>query len=309
MQLIRYLPEEANRASAVAIGNFDGLHRGHQAVIGAMKRAAEAYDLVPTVLTFQPHPRRFFQPEAPPFMIERLKTRMVRLAQEGVTQMVVPRFDDTLARMSASDFMHTMLAKQLQAKVVVTGDNFAFGFKRAGDVKLLKTWGAYNGVEVVSVPPVTVSDMPCSSSAVRAALVQGDMAQVARLLGRAYMLSGRVIHGDGRGKELGFPTANIALPRDLLLPAYGSYAVYAAVEGMTYPAVANLGIRPTFGGNIMPVLEVHLIDVKQEIYEKTVRVFFSHYLRPEQKFADAAALIKQIRHDIETTRSLLGGLD
>jgi riboflavin kinase/FMN adenylyltransferase len=308
MQLIRGLPESLAQPTAVAIGNFDGFHRGHQAVIGAMKRAAEAYDLQPTILTFEPHPRRYFDPGLPPFRIERLRTKFARFMQEGVTLCVVPRFDAAFAAVTADAFMNEVLVKRLNAKVVVTGENFAFGYKRAGDSALLKRWGSYNDVDIILVPPVLVESVPCASSAIRVAVSKGDMKQAARMLGRAYMLSGRVAHGDGRGRKLGFPTANLALPDDLLLPAHGVYAVYAAIENVTYPAVANLGIRPTFGGNSRPQLEVHLLDFVQEIYGKTMRVFFSDFLRPEMTFDGIGSLALQIRKDCDQARQRLGGL-
>lgn len=308
MHLIRRLPEALNRPTAVAIGNFDGLHRGHQAVIGAMKRAANAYGLKPTVLTFEPHPRRFFKPDVPDFRIEPVRTKLARFAQEGITCTVVPRFDAAFASMPADVFMDDVLAKRLNAKVVVVGENFVFGHKRAGDIELLKRWGAYHDIEIVAIPPVMVGEHVCSSSAVRTAIAVGDMQQAARLLGRAYMLGGRVVHGDARGRTMGFPTANLALAPNLLLPAYGVYAVYAGIGGNNYSGVANFGVRPTIENSGKPTLEVHLFDMHEELYGQPMRVFMVKQLRAEMKFESKEALIMQIAQDCLQARVALGGL-
>ena len=306
MQLIRQLPIRSDHQSAVAISNFDGLHLGHQAVIGAMVGAARAENLIPSVLTFEPHPRRFFAPHTPDFRIERLADKWERLRTAGVARVVMPHFDATFASMSAEAFLDDVLGQSLGAKAVVTGENFAFGHKRRGDSAMLKAWGARHGVEIITVPPVAVSGVICSSSAVRANITAGDMPRAAQLLGRHYVLSGRVVHGDGRGRTIGFPTANVAVPPGLLLPAYGVYAVRAAVDGVTYPGVANFGIRPTVSVDKRPSLEVYLFDVVQEIYGKKMHVSFVYNLRAEMKFDGVEALKAQITKDCETARLLLG---
>lgn len=313
MHLIRRLPECSDQPMAVAIGNFDGLHRGHQAVITAMVKAAQARDLLPGVLTFEPHPRRFFQPDVAPFRIERLRTKLARLEQAGVARIVMPKFDATFTRITAQDFLDDVLGRRLNAKAVVTGENFAFGHQRQGTSAMLQAWGIQHHVEIITVPPVITPpkmgpELVCSSSAARAAIAAGDMTLTARILGRSYMISGRVIHGDGRGATLGFPTANVALPPGLMLPVYGVYAVHASVGDATFKGVANLGIRPTIGGYQQPSLEVHLFDFKQDIYGKTMRVFFVKHLRHEVTFDGMDSLVKQITHDCELARHLMGSI-
>lgn len=309
MQLIRGLPESFERPTAVAVGNFDGLHRGHQAVISAVCRAADAYELEPTVLTFEPHPRRFFSPASENFRLERVRTKFDRLEQEGIKTVIVPRFNTDFASITAGAFMDDVLKKRLHAKSVIVGENFVFGYKRAGDIDLLRRWGTYNDVEVVAVPPLLINDKICSSSAVRDAVRGGDMVQASRLLGRSYMLSGRVVHGDGRGKTIGFPTANIALPHDVLFPAYGVYAINAGIGRSTYKGVANIGIRPTIGGGLKPQLEVHLFDAVENMYGQMMWVFMIKQLRTEAKFDSLDMLAEQIAKDCIDARAALEGLE
>lgn len=305
MHLIRYLPAFAARESAVAIGNFDGVHLGHIAVIEAMKVEARARNLVPTVLTFEPHPRQFFVPNNPPFRLTRLSEKLEALAAQGVEVLAMPRFNATLASMSAEDFLSQMLGEALGAKAVVTGENFAFGQKRRGDCAMLKAWGEAEDVRVITVPPVRIGEAICSSSAIRAALLDGKVGEATQLLGRPYHLSGRVVHGDGRGRTLGFPTANISLAPHLLLPAHGVYAVWVRDGETTWAGVANLGVRPTVAVSNRANLEVHLFDTVQEIYEKKLRVTFVDKLRDEQHFENLDALKKQITLDCNAARARL----
>lgn len=305
MHLIRRLPEASDRATAVAIGNFDGLHLGHQAVVKAMTMAATKHNVVPSVLTFEPHPRRFFAKGTPAFRLERLRDKFVRLRNHGVERVLIPRFDAAFASMPAEQFLNQVLARQIGAKAVITGEDFAFGHKRGGDSALLKEWGRAQGVEIITVPPVMVAGRVCSSSAVRAAITGGDMALAAQLLGRTYSLTGRVVHGDGRGRTIGFPTANVALPPDQLPLAYGVYAVFVTIDNATYKGVANFGIRPTVGGGTRPSLEVYLFDFMQVIYGKTLQVALVKQLRTEMKFDGIEALKRQIETDCTTARAIL----
>jgi len=306
MQLLRRLPETNARPSAVAIGNFDGLHLGHRAVINAMLAAAKAHNALPSVLTFEPHPRRFFAPDIADFRIARLREKCALLRDAGVEQLVMPRFDRAFATMHAEAFLDDVLAKRLAVKAVVTGENFAFGHQRRGDAAMLQAWGAKHGVEILTVPPVMRGGQICSSSAVRTALRAGDMPNAAELLGRPYSLRGRVVHGQGRGRTIGYPTANVTLPAGLLLPAYGVYAVRVTLDGACFMGVANLGTRPTVTMDSHPTLEVHLFDVLQEIYGKTLEVSLVYNIRHEMKFENLAALTSQIAADCETARHYLG---
>ena len=279
-------------ATAVAIGNFDGLHRGHAHVIEAMLGAAKAGGLVPSVLTFEPHPRRYFAPDAPVFRLETLKQKLSRLREWGVQRVYMPRFNARFAAQSAEVFLQTVLQRQLNARAVLTGENFAVGATR-------------HGIAVQTLAAVKIGDVVCSSSAVRAALTQGDMAQVAVLLGRSYQLTGRVMHGDARGRQLGFPTANVQLSPGLKLPAYGVYAVRMVIGGRVVPGVANLGVRPTFGGAVAPRLEVHVFDFDADIYGAAVTVELTQFIRPEIKFATLDALKAQIASDCTAARSVV----
>ncbi|MFZ4540679.1 MAG: bifunctional riboflavin kinase/FAD synthetase [Rickettsiales bacterium] len=305
MHLIRHLPAIAECPSAVAIGNFDGLHLGHAAVIRAMRGVALAQGLVPSVLTFEPHPRRFFAKATPSFRLARLSEKLAGLRAMEVEQVAMPRFDAGFAAMKAEDFLNVVLAKQLGAKAVVTGENFAFGHQRQGDSAMLKRWGSLHGVEIITVPPVMVGDEICSSSAIRALVSAGKVAEATALLGHDYTLSGRVVHGEGRGKLLGFPTANIALTPDLLLPAHGVYAVRVAVNNEVFDGVANLGIRPTVAVDKYVSFEVYIFDTLQDFYGKKLTVTLVHNLRSEMKFNGVEALKAQIGKDCDAARNIL----
>jgi len=305
MHVFRKFSAVPTAPRAVAIGNFDGLHLGHQAVLDAMRRAAGANDLVPSVLTFEPHPKLFFAPTAPVFRLETLATKLRRLHAAKVQQIIMPRFDAAFATISAEAFLDDVLHAQLGARAVMVGDNFAFGKNRRGDVAMLQAWGASRGIAITVVPPVLLREIPCSSSAIRAAIGVGDMARAAQLLGRPYSFSGRVIHGDGRGRTIGFATANLALPARLKLPARGVYAVRAGVGGRCYDAVANLGLRPTVSDAHRLSLEVHLFDAERDLYGAMMQVEFVQKLRDEQKFSSLAELTAQIERDCLNAKTVL----
>ena len=305
MHLIRHLPVKHDRATAVAIGNFDGMHLGHRAVIGAMQEAAREHGLVPSVLTFEPHPRRFFAKDISPFRIARLSDKLASLREAKVERAYMPRFDAGFAGMSAEEFLNHVLTMQLGAKVVVTGENFAFGSKRRGDSSMLKDWGNNNGVTIITVPPVKKDGEICSSSAIRTAIQSGKVAHAAKMLGRPYVLSGRVVHGQARGRTIGFPTANLALSPDLATPTFGVYAVRATVDGTAFDGVTNFGIRPTITMDKKPILEVYLFDTLQEIYGKKMVVNFVDKLRDEMKFAGLDALKEQLAKDCAAARLAL----
>ena len=305
MQLIRHLPLTPDRPTAVAIGNFDGLHQGHQAVLAAMVAAARDQGAVPSVLTFEPHPRLFFQPGTPVFRLERLRTKLRRLAAAGVARVYMPHFNAAFAGMDADEFLMRILGQSLGAAAVVTGENFAFGRGRAGNSDQLRAWGQAEGVATITVPPVTVGGVICSSSAIRDSLRLADVGRAGALLGRPYQLDGRVIHGDGRGAGIGFPTANVALPPGLLLPRYGVYAVRTTVGDATYNGVANLGVKPTVSAIAKPGLEVHLFDTNADLYGARMAVEFVAPIRAEQKFDGLPALVAQIGRDGDMARQLL----
>lgn len=305
MQLIRHPEDFDAHHSAVAIGNFDGLHRGHQEVLRVMQEAAQAMLLAPSVLTFEPHPRRFFAPQAPHFRIEPLGQKLQRLRAAGIAQLFMPRFDAAFAGLSAEAFMDTVLLSQLKARAVITGENFAFGKGRRGDVNTLRAWGAARGVAIHTVPPLITEGEVCSSSAVRKALATGNMLHARALLGHPYRLAGRVMHGDKRGRTLGMPTVNISLPPGLRLPRHGIYATWVQVQEACYMGAASLGVRPTIGGQEQPSLEVHLLDFAGDLYGQRLSVSFIDWVRGEEKFPDLPTLAAAMQHDCQQVRERL----
>lgn len=306
MQLIRTLPTQADRPTAVAIGNFDGLHAGHRAVLQTMLQAAQARALVPSVLTFEPHPRQLFAPHSAPFRLEPLAMKLARMRDAGVARVYMPRFNRRFADITAEDFLQQVLGQAMGAAAVVTGENFMFGHARRGTTTLLQAWGDAQGVQVYRVPPVQADGGAlCSSSAVRQALAQGDMARASLLLGRPYRIAGRIRHGDGRGAGMGFATANLALPPSCLWPHHGVYAVRAQVGQGWHDGVANLGVRPSVSQAGIASLEVHLFDMQAMLYGQKMAVDFYGFVRAEQKFDSLAALTAQIARDCATARTLL----
>jgi riboflavin kinase/FMN adenylyltransferase len=295
----------AVRGAAVAIGNFDGLHRGHRAVVAAAAAFARELGAPLGVVTFEPHPREVIQPEAAPARLTPLRRKAELLAELGVDLLYPFRFDGRLMRQAPEDFVGDALADRLGVRAVAAGEDFRFGHRRAGDVGLLTTLGAARGIRVAAVPPVEVEGSVCSSTRVRAAVADGEMALTERLLGYAYAVDGIVRPGDRRGRTIGFPTANVhPVGRRPLLPATGVYAVRAGLRepgggGMAwYPAVANLGRRPTFDGQGL-LLEVHLLEGGGDLYGRRLRVAFLERLRGEQKFGGIEELKAQIARDAE----------
>jgi riboflavin kinase/FMN adenylyltransferase len=309
------LPPTA-QGSVIAIGNFDGVHRGHQAVIGEAVRRARAAGRPGGVLTFEPHPRRFFRPDTPPFLLTRLRTKARVLAALGVENLFVLRFNAGLAGFTAEDFIDRILVDGLRASQVVVGYDFVFGKGRGGNPDLLRDRLARRGIATMVMPPVAAphaepdgdsEGLIYSSTGVRDALKAGDPRGAARLLGRPFEIEGRVRRGDARGRLLGFPTANMWLG-DYQRPALGVYAVRARVDESAEPpvlaGVANLGLRPTFGGS-EPRLEVHLFDFQGDLYGRRLRVELVDFLRPERKFDGIEALKAQIAADAQAAKTAL----
>ena len=299
MRLFRGLPARADGPVALTIGNFDGVHRGHQAMLLRLCEAADDLRLTPAVLTFDPHPREFFARASAPARLTRLAQKLEVFRAFGVARTYVARFDASLAGLSAESFIEEVLMRRLDARWVLVGDDFRFGKGRAGDLAVLRSHARSFSVEAMHT--VLVDGERASSSAVRAALARGELERAAALLGRHYTISGRVAHGDKRGRALGFPTANLALSRKP--PVSGIFAV--RVHGLgTEPldGVASVGVRPTVTADGKPVLEVYLLDFAESIYGRRVRVEFFHKLRDEEKYADLDALTRQIRADVAQAR-------
>ena len=286
----------------LAIGNFDGVHLGHVALMAQLVDASERHGLAPAELTFEPHPREFFAPQSAPARLTTLREKLELLAETGVCQAMVCPFNAAFAALSAEQFIEQVLVQALQVKHLIIGDDFRFGRGRTGDFALLQEAGQRFGFSVESMQSVTVDGERVSSSGVRRALADGDMAHAARLLGRPYVIDGRVAHGDKIGRQLGFATANIRI-RHNPLPMTGVFAVEVGGLGSEPRAgVANLGIRPTVGG-VRPLLEVHLFDFDRDIYGTHISVRFVHKLRNEQRFPNLDALKAQIAADAAAARA------
>ena len=297
------IPENL-RGSIVALGNFDGFHLGHQAVVGrAVARAFHERRPV-VVATFDPHPVRFFKPDLPPFRLTTLDQRERLFAQAGADAMLVFEFGRALASMDAEEFIAEVLAKCVAAAGVVTGDDFTFGKGRTGDVELLKSLGEKHGVIAETVPQVLIDGVRVSSGRIREALIAGDSGTATKLLSRDYAIEGVVQNGDARGRELGYPTANLVLG-DYQRPKYGIYAVRAILDdGSEHPGVANLGVRPTFDPP-QELLETHLLDYSGDLYGRRMEVALHAFIRAELKFESVDALVEEMRKDEAAARRLL----
>ena len=295
----------ALRPNAVTIGNFDGVHLGHQAMLARLTAQAAAVGGLPTVLTFEPHPREVFAPDSAPARLTSLREKLEVLRGLSVAHVHICRFDQTFAALSAEDFVRRILVDGLKARYVLVGDDFRFGARRSGDFKLLADLGEKYCYRAEALHTVEAAGQRASSTAVREALAAGDMALAAQLLGRPYSISGRVVGGDRLGRSIGYPTANIQLKHNRP-PLTGIFAV--RVQGLDrpdWPGVANLGTRPTVHANGRPTLEVHLFNFDRSIYRAHLRVEFLHKLRDEAKFSSLEALIAQIDRDAAQAREML----
>ncbi|MBT3238890.1 MAG: bifunctional riboflavin kinase/FAD synthetase [Rhodospirillaceae bacterium] len=309
MQIFRHtenLPVGA-RGSAVAIGNFDGIHRGHQGVIGEAGRIAHDQGIPWSVLTFEPHPRSLFKPTDEAFRLTPFRTKARHIEELGVDNLIVLHFDKDFSAQTAEDFITRVLINDLAARHVVSGYDFVFGNNRAGNCDLLLHRGKEEGFDFTCVSAIDDGDKVYSSTRVRKFLHAGDARGAAAVLGRAYEIEGRVEHGDQRGRTIGTPTANVHLD-EYLCPAFGVYAIRAGLDeedgSHWYDGVANLGLRPTFDGKGV-VLEAHLFDFDGDLYGRHLRVAFIEHLRDEKKFDGIDALKAQIADDCDAARRIL----
>jgi riboflavin kinase/FMN adenylyltransferase len=293
----------ALQGAVVAIGNFDGVHRGHRAVIGAALSQAGALGRKAAALTFTPHPRQFFRPQEPRFQLSSLQNKLRLMAATGLDGAIVMEFDATLAATSAQDFVERILVGQLAIAGAAIGFDFHFGHKRAGSPAYLSEQGARLGFAVDIVPPLEDEGRPVSSGTVRAALSAGEVVEAAELLGAPWFVSGEVIHGDKRGRELGFPTANLRLAPTCGLK-HGIYAVRVNIAGALYDGVASFGRRPMFDDGA-PLLEVFLFDFDGDLYGYTVDVAFIGWIRHEQKFDSIETLKRTMAADVAQARDAL----
>ncbi len=294
---------QPSRPAALTIGVFDGVHRGHQELIKETINRARAVDGESIVLTFYPHPRTVLRPDSPISELTNLRERTNLIAALGVDVVATLPFTHELALLSAEEFID-MLMQHVALRELCVGPDFALGRGRAGTVSVLTEIGARRGFRVNSIPHVVVGGERVSSSRVRALVAAGDVEQAAQLLGRPVLIEGAVVTGVQRGRTLGFATANLAPSASLLLPANGIYAVYAELDGNKLPAVANIGVRPTFGHNAR-LVEVHILDFDRSIYGAHLRVHLVKRLRDELRFSSVDALVAQMHRDVAAARSVL----
>jgi len=308
MELVRGLhnlrPE--HRGCAATIGNFDGLHLGHQAVLRQLAEQGRARGLPVTLVTFEPQPREYFMPQSAPPRLTRFREKLEVLRHCQVDRVVCLRFNSDLAGLTANEFIQRILLDGLAVKYLVVGDDFRFGKQRAGNFSLLEQAGNTHGFPVAKMHTFNVGDQRVSSTRIRSALQVGDLAGAEALLGRPFWMSGRVAHGDKRGRTIGFPTANIFLHRSAV-PVDGVFAVeMRGLDDTPIPGVANVGTRPTVGGT-RALLEVHLFDFDRDIYGRHVQVSFLKKLRPEYKFESFQHLKEQIQRDAAQAREFFRG--
>jgi riboflavin kinase/FMN adenylyltransferase len=302
MELIRGLHNlrERHRGCVATIGNFDGVHLGHQTVLGQLSEKAAELAVPSMVITFEPYPLEYFSPAEAPPRLTRLREKIKALTRYAVDRVLCLRFDDTLASMPAEDFIQLLVAA-LNVRYLVVGDDFRFGHKRHGNFAMLQAAGARHDFQVVNLHTFAIENERVSSTRIRDALARGDLGTAEKMLGRPYRMCGRVAHGDKRGRTIGFPTANIHLHRNNT-PVSGVYAVEMfGIEGEPIQGVANVGTRPTVDGT-RSLLEVHLFDFSREIYGAYVNVEFVHKLRDEKKFDSFEILKQQIARDADEAR-------
>ena len=298
MLVFRGFSRMAPRPTVLTIGNFDGLHLGHRALLERIRTIGAAERLLPSVLTFEPHPREFFSADSAPTRLTTLREKLELLADEGIGLSCVCHFNARFAALSASEFIERILVSSLRVRHLVIGDDFRFGAQRLGDLGTLQEAGKIFDFSVEAMPSVVLNEERASSSAVRTALSAGDMKRATQLLGRPYSIDGRVIHGRKVGRQLGFATANIRIKHGRP-PLMGVFAVEVrGLDGGPHCGVANLGLRPSADDTPHPLLEVHLFDFSGEIYGQHLNVRFLHKLRNEVHFPDFDALKKQIADDV-----------
>ena len=302
MQVFRGVPERATTSTVLTIGNFDGVHLGHRALLADLKARARDLALPATVLTFEPHPRELFAPDQAPARLASLRDKVELLAECGVDRVHVCRFDRKLAALTAGQFVERILVQGLAVRHLIIGDDFRFGKGRGGDFARLQQMGQQHRFAVEAMRTVDFGGLRVSSSAVREALAAGNIERAEELLGRAFVIAGRVMDGKKIGRTIGFPTANIQVKRQRL-PLSGVFAVtVAGIAAQPLPGAANIGVRPTVDAGMKPVLEVHILDFDRDIYGTHVDVNFLHKLRDEAKFDSLGELKAQIARDVADVR-------
>jgi riboflavin kinase/FMN adenylyltransferase len=291
------------RLPVVAVGNFDGVHRGHQRILERVCRRAQERGGTPLVLTFDPHPPRVVRPDKAPPLLMTPDQKLAALARSGIAGVAVVRFTPDLSQWEPDRFVHAVLVEWLRAAEVWVGANFLFGRDRTGNVSLLRAIGAQHGFRVEKIDPVRYKEFVVSSTRIRRLVSEGRVDEAAALLGAHYLLDGTVVRGAARGRGLGFPTANLQTENELI-PPHGVYATFALLGGRILPAVTNIGQRPTFGDAGPATVETHIFDFEADLYCRPLRVAFVQRLRDERAFASVDALREQIESDSRRARDL-----
>jgi riboflavin kinase/FMN adenylyltransferase len=287
----------------LAIGVFDGVHLGHQAVISTSAEHSRAANGTPVVVTFDPHPEKILRPEAAPRLLTATKHKIALIRDLGVEHLLIIPFNKQFAATEPEEFVQELVKSSKSLREICVGHEWSFGKNRRGNLELLKGLGAKFGFDVVGIPPVTVKGELVSSTTIRRAVEAGDLAKATGMLGREYTILGTVVRGDDLGKKIGFPTANLSAHNEQF-PPNGVYFAQAALDGKVYPGVINLGYRPTVSSEKQRVLEIHLLDFDHDIYGSDLEVRFVRYLRPEKKFESVEALTRQIEADVNQGRKL-----
>lgn len=286
---------EGQQKRTVVLGNFDGIHLGHQQLLALGRETADAAQERLTVFTFYPQIQAVFQPDFAYLLSEEEKKAFFYRA--GVEEIVIEPFNDQIAHMTPEQFVEEILQAKLHAGHVLVGFNYTFGYLGRGDAKLLKALCGQRGIEVIVMEPFQLQQETVSSTAIRQALKQGDVANANRLLGYTYHLCGTVVHGNKIGRTMGFPTANICPPENILLPANGVYAVRLMLDGLIKIGISNIGVRPTVDNNLSKTVEVHILDFAEDLYGRRICIEFCHFLRGEVRFAGLDALKEQLTKD------------
>ena len=289
----------------LALGNFDGLHRGHAKIIDRVRRRADERGWTASALTFDPHPPRVVRPEKAPRLLMTKAQRLDALAQEGMHGVAVIRFTPELSRWEPERFVHTVLVEWLRVAEVWVGANFLFGRDRSGNFSLLRALGIRYGFRAEKIDPVRYKEFVVSSTRIRRLISEGRVDEAGALLGHHYFIDGTVMRGEGRGAPQGFPTANLGTDNELL-PPHGVYASTATIDGVIHPSVTNVGVRPTFGDGGPTVVETHLFNFRRSMYEARLRLAFIKRLRDERVFPTVDALVAQIATDCRQARELFG---
>jgi riboflavin kinase/FMN adenylyltransferase len=306
MEILRSIPELSGLPGPLllAIGVFDGVHLGHQAVISTSAEHARTANGTPVVVTFDPHPEKILRPEKAPHLLTATDHKVGLIRTLGVRHLLIIPFDKEFAATEPEDFVHQLVEHSNPLREICVGHEWSFGRNRRGNLELLKKLGAQFDFNVVGIPPVSVSGEIVSSTTIRRAIETGDLKKAATMLGREYTILGTVVHGDDLGKKIGFPTANLSAHSEQF-PPNGVYFAEARLDGVVYPGLVNLGYRPTMSSSRSDrILEIYLLDFDRDIYGKDLQLRFIRYLRPEQKFENVDALVRQIERDVQQAREL-----